>query len=152
MRYLTGGEVAATLANLVHQETQQHDYEMDLTVGGIFQLTGPGALDFGGSEYEQVGREALEPVKASPSDKYGWWNLSQGTYLVRFNEKVKLAEAQVAFVQPHERLLLAGGQHPTFFLRGDREALETLLTVGEAGLRIKENARLSKLLVLALDT
>ena len=69
MRYLTGGEVAAALANLVHQETQQHEYETDLTVGGVFQLTGPGALDFGGLEYEQAGREALEPVKAPPDDK-----------------------------------------------------------------------------------
>lgn len=152
MRYLTGSEVAATLANLIHPDTQQHDFETDLTVGAVFQLTTPGALDFGGSEYEQAGREALEPAKAQPDDKYGWWNLSQGTYLIRFNETATLAEAQVAFVQPHERLLLAGGQHPTFYFRGRREKLETLLTVGEAGLRIKENARLSKLLILDLGT
>jgi hypothetical protein len=151
MRYLSGAEVAALLANLIHQGTQQHPHETDLTVGAIFRVTGGGALDFGGSEYAMAAREELTPEKASADEKYGWWNLGPGTYVVRYNETASLAETQVAFVQPHERLLLAGGSHPTFYFRGQRDQLETLLTVGEAGLRIKENARLSKLLVLQLD-
>ena len=151
MRYLSGDEVGSALANLIHQETQQHDYETDLTVGALFRLTGPGALDFGGSEYEAAAREALEPQKASPDDNYGWWTLEADSTIVRYNEAVSLAENQIAFVQPHERLLLAGGFHPPFHFRGRRDNLETLLTVGQAGLRIKENARVSKLLIVQVS-
>ena len=151
MRYLTGVEVSSTLANLIHRETQQHDYETDLTVGALFRLTGPGALDFGGSEYALAEREDLTPEIASPDDKYSWWDLGPGAYVARYNETLALAGEQIAFVQPHERLLLAGGFHPPFHFRGQRQAIETLLIVSQAGLRIKENARLSKLLVLQLD-
>ena len=146
MRYLTGSQVAATLDNLVHQDIQQHDYECDLTVSEIYRLTDPGALDFGGSEYALAGRKRLQPQPASADDAYGWWDLTPGTYMVRFNEAVTLAEGQIAFVQPHERLLLAGAHHPTFYFRGQRETLESILIVGQAGLLVKENARLSKLL------
>lgn len=152
MRYLTGAEVTARLSNLIHEETQQHDYETDLTIGAVFRLAGQGALDFGGSEYAPLEREPLAPQKAAASDKYGWWDLSERAYLVRYNEAVTLAEGQIAFVQPHERLLLAGGYHPPFHFRGPRQELETLLSVGQAGLRIKENARLSKLLILELGS
>ena len=151
MRYLDGDAVAAQLAGIVHKDTQQHDYEVDLTVAEIFLVTGPGALDFGGSELQAAPREAIQPEKADPGDKYGWWKLAPGSYIVRFNERITQGDDHIAFIQPHERLLLAGGQHPAFHFRGQRDQLETLLIVGEGGLNIKENARLSKLLIVRLS-
>ncbi len=150
MRYLTGGEVAAHLEGVLHRETQQHDYETDLTAGAIFRVAGTGTLDFGGSEYAQAPREPLQPQKADPGDEHGWWALDQGTYIVRYNESVHPTPTQIAFIQPHERLLLAGGYHAAFHFRAPREELETLLIVGPGGLRVKENARISKLLIFAL--
>ncbi len=150
MRYLAGSEVTSNLGNVIHDETQQHDYETDLTVGAIFRVTGPGALDFGGSEYAEASRQALQPEKAAPDDKYGWWELEPGTYIVRFNETIRQQDRHIAFIQPHERLLLAGGYHPAYHLRDRRDQLETILIVGEGGLRMKENARLSKLLIFHL--
>lgn len=150
MRYLTGGEVAAHLEGVLHKDTQQHDYETDLTAGAIYRMTGAGALDFGGSEYMQAPREPLQPQKDDPGADYGWWTLDQGAYIVRYNERVRPTPTQVAFIQPHERLLLAGGYHAAFHFRAPRETLETLLIVGPGGLRVKENARISKLLIVAL--
>lgn len=151
MRYLPGSEVTEALENLIYSKTQQHDYETDLTVGAIFRVIGPGSLDFGGSEYAAAEREPLEPQKPSADDRYGWWDLSPGSYIVRFNETINLAEDQIGFIQPHERLVLAGGHHPAFYFRGSRESLEIVLNTGTGGLRIKENARISKLLILQLE-
>jgi len=151
MHYLQGKDVTAVLKNLINEETQRHDYETDLTIAEVFRLTGKGAIDFGGSEYKMAERTLIEPQKASGSAKYGWWDLEIGTYMISFNEVSRLEVGQIAFVQPHERLQLAGATHPTFYYRGRREDLKTLLTVGSAGIRIKENARISKLLILQLD-
>lgn len=150
MRYLTGGEVAAHLEGVLHSGTQQHDYETDLTAGTIFRVTGAGALDFGGSEYEEAPREQLQPQKADVGDDYGWWTLEPGAYIVRYNETIQPTSTQIAFIQPHERLLLAGGFHAAFHFRAARPHLETLVQVGTGGLRVKENARISKLLIVSL--
>jgi deoxycytidine triphosphate deaminase len=151
MHTLPGSEVAQHLAGILHPDTQQHDYEVDLTAGAIFAITGPGAIDFGGSELLPAPREAIQPETTIPEDKYGWWMLDPGSYIVRFNETIQQQPDQIAFIQPHERLLQAGGFHATCHFRDTREHLETLLIVGAGGLRIKENARLSKLLIFRLD-
>lgn len=150
MRYLNGEEVSKMLDGIVHEETQRHDYETDLTAGAVYRITGPGAVDFGGSEHEPAPRAEVTPEKASPGDDYGWWALVPGTYVVRFNEVPMLSANHIAYVQPHERLLDAGAYHPTFYFRDRRPHVEALVTVGMGGLRMKQNARVSKLLVLDL--
>jgi dUTP pyrophosphatase len=150
MRYLSGEDVVKILDGVVHEETQRHDFETDLTVGAIFQITGPGAVDFGGSEFEPAPRAEIAPEKESPGDDYGWWTLDPGTYIVRYNEVPALSANYIAYVQPHERLFDAGAHHPTFYFRDRRPRVEALVTVGAGGLRIKENARISKLLILDL--
>lgn len=141
-------ETQTQLSDVVHADTQQTArYGFDLTVDEIYRITGSGALDFGGSEFEEPTREALEPEFARPEDDYGWWELRAGTYLLRFNEGVELEEESVALVLPHERLLSTGGRHAAFQVQGAHSPLETTLVVPERGLRIKENARVSKVVV-----
>jgi len=147
MRILTGQEVAEHLENLIHPPTQVHAHSVDLTVARVFRIAGGGNLDFGGSEFSEAPRELVEPHRVRPEDKYGWWELPPGTYIVRYNERVDPGERGIAFLQPHERILLAGAYHPTFHFRGRREKLETLFVVGEGGCRLKENSRISKLLI-----
>lgn len=151
MKYLEGSAVAELLPDLISPKHQQHDFETDLTVAGMDQLVSPGSVDFGGSELTPADVTELQPKKRSEDDKYGWWDLKPGSYRLRYNEKPQLGETHIAFVQPHERLIAAGATHPTFYFRGPREQMETLLTVGSAGLRVKENARVSKLLVLTTE-
>lgn len=147
MKLLTGKEVEGHLSDIIHQDTQEQDRSFDLTAGSISMLQGPGALDFGGSEQVRAPQKALEPKKQDPDDDYGWWDLPAGTYRVEFNEKWAHRGDGVGLVIPHQRLLAAGGSHPTS--RAPSEGpLSTLLTVGLQGLRIKENARTSTLIVL----
>jgi deoxycytidine triphosphate deaminase len=150
MEYLGGDAVANALEGLISRKRQQHHYETDLTAGRIFRVTKRGAVDFGGSEEEPAAREEVEPVKASPDDQYGWWELEGGMYVVSYNEVPSLADTQIAFIQPHERLLRAGGTHASYYFRETRDILEAILVVGNVGVRIKQNARVSKLLILQL--
>lgn len=151
MKYLAGPQVADLVEHLIKADVQQHDYETDLTIAAVYRLTGPGAIDFGGSEARRAPREEIAAHKVAPEEKYGWWDLGPGTWIIRFNEVPRLGTSHIAFVQPHERLVEAGATHPSFWFRGTRDAVETLLSVGPGGVRIKQNARASKLLIVELQ-
>lgn len=149
MAILSAEEIAGQLRNVVHLDTQATSNRgLDLTAASIYRIMGSGSLDFGGSEFEKARREKLEPEHAQPDDDYGWWELKAGTYFLRYNETAELDAGRVAVVQPHRRLLAAGAHHPSFQVQGRQDPLETLLEVAERGVRIKENARVSKMLVL----
>ena len=133
--------------HLVHLDTQRADPGLDLTVDAVFRVTGPGQLDFGGSEFAPADREELEPQLANPGDDYGWWKLEPGMYVIRYNEALSLDGEQRAQVFPHQRLLQAGATHAAFVVDGEQDPVETLLTVGDAGCHLKENCRVSRLLI-----
>jgi deoxycytidine triphosphate deaminase len=144
---LSGEDTAAYVENIVHLETQQADYGIDLTVDALFRITGEGALDFGGSEFEQASRRMLEPELAKPGNSYGWWTLEEGSYIVRFNESLQLSDDVIARIEPLERLLQTGVTHASQHLGRSTAPIETLLIVGSPGVQLKENCRISRLLV-----
>lgn len=133
---------------IVHLDTQQAAAGLDLTVATVFRVTGPGSLDFGGSELQAAAREEIEPRLRSEEDDYGWWALDAGAYVIRYNESLELGDGQVGEILPLERLLFAGAYHPTFLVDGPRDPLETLLVVGSGGCHLKENCRVSRLIVV----
>lgn len=147
MPMLDTDATSARVSRIVHLDTQRAEAGLDLTVGAVFRVTGGGQLDFGGSEFEPAAREELVPERANPEDDYGWWDLKIGTYLIRYNEALELGVQHVAQVFPHERLLRAGATHAAFVVDTSRDSIETLLTVGEAGCRLKENSRVSRVLM-----
>ena len=146
-RILDDDGTRAVLHDLVHLDTQRAAVGLDLTVAAVYRVTGPGSLDFGGSEEEAADREEVLPRRRRTDDAYGWWELRAGRYVIRYNESLELADGQIAQILPLERLLRAGSHHPTFVVDGPRETLETLLVVGEAGCDLKENCRMSRVVV-----
>lgn len=146
-RLLDADATAASVEGLVHLDTQRATRGLDLTAGAVWRVTGAGRLDFGGSEFEPAGRVEVEARPARPDDDYGWWSLEPGSYVIRYNESLDLNASRIGLVSPLERLLLAGADHPTFVVEGSEKHLETLLTVGTGGCRLKENCRISRLLV-----
>jgi hypothetical protein len=62
-----------------------------------------------------------------------------------------LAADEAALLEPHDRLLRAGASHVAVFLRGHLAPLQTLLYVNALHLEIKQNARISSLLVFRLE-
>lgn len=135
------------LDGLVHLDTQRASTGIDLTVRTVYRTTGHGQLDFGGGEFEPAPREPLVPVLDDPDDDYAWWTLEEGGYVIEYNESLSLESGQSARIHPLERTLRAGAHHGTVVLDNDRDPLETLLVVSHMGCRIKENARLSRLVV-----
>ena len=144
---LTADALAQQLDGLVHLDTQRAPNGLDLTVDAIHRTTGPGDLDFGGGEFEPAPRDRLAPVLDAPEDQYGWWTLEEGAYVIRYNESLTLADGQQARIYPLERTLHAGAHHGTFVLDEGRDPIETLLVVSRMGCRLKENCRVSRLVV-----
>lgn len=148
MRILDADATSRRLGGLVHLDTQRAAAGLDLTVDEVARLTGPGALDFGGSEFQPADLATLDPEPASPDDDYGWWELEAGTYAIRYNEALELDAGQLGVIHPLPRLQRAGASHGSFVVDGVEDPVEALLTVGEAGCRLKENCRVSRLLVM----
>ena len=130
---------ATHIDGLVHEPTQTEGDGLDLTVAEVHEVTGPGRVDFGGGELEAAAVEPCEREKRDPDDEYGWWSLDAGTYLVEYNESVAGDDLRFT-VQTRDALLERGAFHPTLRVT----ALPRVpLSVGGAGIRLKENARVS---------
>ncbi len=149
MKRETGGDILSFIGNIIYEKKQVEGDSLYLTVSKIFRLTTKGEIDFGGSEYKESEKEIIEPVKRKPEDKYGWWDLSLGEYFVEFNEKLQdiIPEDKLVILQPSERLTKNGASHPIRVLQ-KKGKISTILYVGKNGINIKENARVSRLIVL----
>ena len=119
-----------------------------LTVKSIARIIGEGALDFGGSEYSKVEVSRLQPEKQNSDDKYGWWHLSPGQYLVEFNESIYPPEGTEVMLHSWTPAVAAGVSHPVEVITGERSPMFTHITVGPQGLAVKENARMAQVTIV----
>ncbi len=142
MDFLSGEEIIDLAENITYKDTQISEKSMDLTVKNIYKLENRGEIDFGGGERKDGKTKKVETSKKNPDDDYGWWNLEPGTYLVEYNEELK--EERPILLQPLERLTKNSAIHPTKIV-GKLEKIP--LVVGETGINIKENSRISRILV-----
>lgn len=131
-------DLADRIDGLLHAETQVHDRGVDLTAAGIDTVDRPGRVDFGGGELEDATTSPAETRYRDEGDDYAWWQLDEGQYLVSFNEALDGDDPVV--LQTRDELRARGAFHPTLFVR-EFEAVP--LSVGEGGVRIKENARVT---------
>ena len=150
MQLVSGKEALQRVRNLIKAELQTHAYAVELTAKQLYSMNPTGAVDFGGSEYVPAKPHPVPSHQKHSQDRYQWWTLVHGAYLVEFNEALELAEDEIALLEPHERLLRAGAEHPALFLRGKISPLTILLSVSGARLEIKQNARISTLRVFRL--
>ncbi len=144
MEPVGGQEGAARLTGMISARHQVHAYALNLTARQIYALEPTGMVDFGGTEYAPSSRTAVASLRKQREDKYEWWDLARGCYILEFNEGLSLADNEIALLEPDDRLLRCGATHSTTFLRGQGERLETLLFVGTMSVQIKQNARVSR--------
>lgn len=132
-------EYAQFLDGIVHEPTQTEGRGVDLTVSEVYEITGPGRVDFGGGELEPAETAPHDSEKRNPEDDYEWWHLDAGQYLIEYNES--LTSSDMAFtLQTRTELLERGASHPTLSVTS---LPRVPLSVG--GIRLKENARVSTL-------
>jgi len=130
------------LENAVHRERQVDARGVHLTVAEVLSGHSRGRVDFGGGELQPTSTHPLEQAEHKPSDRYAWWRLDGGTYIVRFNERLKEGSPPMLLV-PSERLLACGcSLAPTICAAGD---LRSVLAVPSWGVSIKQNARIALL-------
>lgn len=137
--------------NYIHEGKQfPEDIPVALvTVHRIGVIAGRGSLDFGGSEYTTAQIDWLKPQKQAEEDKYGWWHLPPGSYMVEFNETLELISGRRAYLQIWDKAGRNGISHPFLALEQSKSPLQVVATVGPEGIDIKENARLSQLGLLS---
>ena len=150
MQLVSGKEAVQRVRNLINDKQQIHGYSVDLTAKQIYRLDPTGHVDFGGSEYAAAERHALPTHQKHSQDRYQWWTLVHGAYAVEFNEILELGEGEVALLEPNDRLLRAGAELPSQYLRGQHNPLSTLLSVTCAQVHIKQNARVATLRVFLM--
>ena len=119
----------------------------DLTVGGIFEFRGSGALDFSNKERVVPGTREIKAKKKKLKDKFGWWHLKSGAYKIRTNETVNLPNNLIAVAFTRSSLLRMGAFTQTaFWDAGFKGKSEFILVVkNPGGLRLKQNARIIQL-------
>ncbi|MFB6152052.1 MAG: dCTP deaminase [Haloarculaceae archaeon] len=133
-------DLTAFVDDIVHEPTQTEGTGLDLTVTEVYEVSDPGRVDFGGGELEPAVLDPHDRQYRNEDDDYEWWHLDAGQYLVEYNESLSLPTGTVATVQTRDAVRARGAFHPTLRVR-DLERVP--LSVGGAGLRIKENARVS---------
>jgi len=133
-------DLTAFVDGIVHEPTQTEGQGLDLTVNEIYEITVPGRVDFGGGELESADVEPHASTKRNPDDDYEWWTLDAGQYLIEYNETLSPPEDVFLVVQTRDELLTRGAFHPT---RHTQALGRVPLSVGGAGLTLKENARVS---------
>lgn len=136
------------IENFIDLDVQLTPNGFDLTVEKIFGFEAAGALDFSNSERVVPAGKEIKPKKKSQKDKYGWWNLRQGVYKIRTNERINLPKDLIAIAFSRSSLLRMG----TFVQVGVWDAgfegkSEFLLAVeNPKGIRIKQNARILQII------
>ena len=144
MRLLQGDEIVAVVDSIVHAKTQLEKNSLDLTVASIHRINKRGSLDFGGSEMQPAETVPLTSHKKGDDEKYGWWELRQGLYILCYNERLELSENLIGYLCPHPRLTQTGCTHTASYIQpGDK--LSAVLHVPVAGCALKENCRVSRL-------
>ncbi len=149
-RIVNPQDLQAHISRLISAKKQIGSLAIDLTIKNVYRLRSEGRIDFGGSEYQEPNRVLMPASKMQPEDNYGWWDLLEGDYLLEFNENLTLEENHICFLQPHPRFLKLGCHHPTMVLKELREGFQLPFHVPKIGVRIKENARVSQLIILEL--
>jgi hypothetical protein len=136
-------EILSVWSNLVHPPKQLRKNALELTINTIDTFYSQGHIDFGGSEFRSAILENVAPI-IEDDPKYAWWSLSPGQYLITYNE-ILTDESYFAFVYPHTRLFQTGSSHPAFYWSptSKNQKITTILHVGEQGIRLKENSRIS---------
>lgn len=128
------------LEGTVHRDKQVDAHGVHLTVAEVLSTHSRGRIDFGGSELRPSSTHPVEPTEQRPGDKYAWWRLDEGSYIVRFNETLKEGAPPMLLVA-NERLLRCGcALAAVVCARGE---LRSVLTVPASGVNIKQNARIA---------
>ena len=135
------------LEPVTDREQQLQPNGFDLTLESVWRMDGPGALGVTNAQ-----RVIPERVEVAASDD-GWFDLTPGTYAIRFHEVVALPLDVMALGWPRSSLLRSGAAiHTAVWDAGYHGRSEALLMVhAEAGIRLALGARVLQIVFVRLE-
>ena len=136
-------DILSVWVNLVYPPKQLRKDALELTIKSIDSFYSQGHLDFGGGEFRSAILENVTPI-IEEDPKYAWWSLPPGQYLLCYNEILNDVDYSTC-IYPHTRLFQTGSTHAAFYWSptSKNQKINTILQVGEKGIRLKENSRIS---------
>ena len=134
------------IENLIDVKLQVQPAGVDLTLKKIFKFKAHGQIDF---TNEERNLPETEEIKF----KNEWVHLEKGSYLVMFNEIVRIPNDLIMLVRPRSSLIRMGASiHASVWDPGYYGRSVTLLVVyNEDGIRIKKNARIAQAIFIKLS-
>ncbi len=132
----------------VDLELQLQPNGFDLTLQSVARFQDGGRLG-GGQEDRR-----LSSTQEVAFDETGFIHLPPGTYLITFNEAVRLPDSIMALAKPRSSLLRSGvAIHNAVWDAGYQGRSQALLVVYNAhGFSVSRNARLLQMVFMALET
>lgn len=119
----------------------------DLSLGSVEAFLDSGSVDFSNLERRLPSTRPLEP------DPEGWFNLSRGSYLVVYNEVIKLPLDIAAVARPRSTLLRCGATLETaVWDPGYHGRSSSLLVIhNPRGIRLRRDARIAQLIFFRVE-
>lgn len=140
-------ETRELVTGYVDLDKQLQPAGFDLSIREIQSYAGGGRVDFTNEE------RILAPTAVLAPDPQGWYNLTEGSYLVTYNETIKMPLDLVALARSRSTVLRNGATVETaVWDPGYHGRSSSLLVVhNHGGIRLKQNARIVQLLFLGTD-
>ena len=135
------------LAGFPSLDQQLQPNGFDLTLCQVARLTSAGYMGKGPDQRELSDTQLLE------FDRAGWLHLAAGSYLITFNEVVKLPLDLMALGRPRSSLLRSGVSiHTAVWDAGYEGRSQALLSVyNPAGYQVERDARMLQLVFFRLE-
>jgi dUTP pyrophosphatase len=136
------------VSDLVDLDTQLQPNGIDLTLGSLEALDGPGQIGLTNDD------RILAPAVDVPFDDDGYVQLPPGVYVARLNEAVALPATVMALAKPRSSLLRNGVtvNNAVWDAGYAGRSQVQLLVTNPAGFRVARNARIVQMVFLTLDT
>jgi dUTP pyrophosphatase len=136
------------VSGLVDINTQLQPNGIDLTLGSLEALTGPGQIGLTNDD------RILAPAVDVPFGRDGYVHLVPGVYIARLNEAVALPANVMALAKPRSSLLRNGVTvNNAVWDAGYAGRSQVQLVVSNPqGFRVAKNARIVQMVFLTLDT
>jgi len=141
------------IEGFINLEKQITPNGFDLTAASIAEFVGSGALDFSNQERVLAPEKIIKPLKRNIDDKFGWWNLKNGSYKITPNEICTLPKDLLGIAFPRSSLLRMGAFTQTgVWDAGFSGKSEFILVVkNKNGIKLKQNARIVQLVFMRIN-
>jgi dUTP pyrophosphatase len=140
-------ETQQLITGYVDLEKQLQPAGFDISLKEVHAYWGGGAVDFDNKERK------LAPTRQLEADASGWYTLSQGCYMIVYNEAVKMPLNVVALARARSTILRnAAAIETAVWDPGYQGRSSSLLVVhNPSGIRLKQNARVAQLVFYSTD-